>query len=56
MAISLIWDMVVGWFSNALSPWLIWLSPIFYLLGGGNPVVAATLTSMVTDVVEESQR
>ncbi|KAI1358457.1 major facilitator superfamily domain-containing protein [Xylaria arbuscula] len=56
MALSLLWIMVVGWFPQVLSPRLVWLSPIFYLMGGGNPVVAATITSMATDVVEESQR
>ncbi|RWA11541.1 hypothetical protein EKO27_g3586 [Xylaria grammica] len=56
MSLSLLWIMIVGWFHQTLSPRLIWLSPIFYLLGGGNPVLAATITSMATDVVPESQR
>ncbi|KAI1353636.1 major facilitator superfamily domain-containing protein [Xylaria sp. FL0043] len=56
MSIALLWIMVVGWFSQTLPPRLIWLSPIFYLLGGGNPVLSATIISMTTDVVPESQR
>ncbi|KAI1757592.1 major facilitator superfamily domain-containing protein [Xylaria castorea] len=56
MSISLLWIMVVGWFYRTLSPRLIWLSPIAYLLGGGNPVLAATITSIAVDVVPESQR
>ncbi|KAJ2987440.1 hypothetical protein NUW58_g4503 [Xylaria curta] len=56
MGIALLWVMVVGWFYKTLSPRLIWLSPISFLLGGGNPVLAATITSMAIDVVPESQR
>ncbi|KAI0537467.1 major facilitator superfamily domain-containing protein [Xylaria digitata] len=56
MSLSLLWIMVVGWFHQTLSPRLIWLSPIFYLLGGGNPVLAATIISIATDIVPESQR
>ncbi|KAI0906277.1 major facilitator superfamily domain-containing protein [Ustulina deusta] len=56
MSLAILWIMVVGWFPQTLSPRLIWLSPIFYLLGGGNPVLSATITSMATDVVPESQR
>ncbi|KAI0468726.1 major facilitator superfamily domain-containing protein [Xylaria cf. heliscus] len=56
MGIALLWVIVVGWFYQTLSPRLIWLSPISYLLGGGNPVLIATLTSMVVDVVPESER
>ncbi|KAI0429899.1 major facilitator superfamily domain-containing protein [Xylaria sp. FL1042] len=56
MSIALLWIMIVGWFSQTLPPQLIWLSPIFYLLGGGNPVLSATIISMATDVVPESQR
>ncbi|KAI1258694.1 major facilitator superfamily domain-containing protein [Xylariaceae sp. FL1019] len=56
MSMAALWIMVVGWFSNSLSPKLLWLSPIFYLLGGGNPVLAAALQGMVTDVVPESKR
>ncbi|KAI1421218.1 major facilitator superfamily domain-containing protein [Xylaria sp. FL1777] len=55
-SLSILCIIVVGWFPQTFSPRLIWLSPIFYLLGGGNPVLAATVTSMVTDVVPESQR
>ncbi|KAI3342537.1 major facilitator superfamily domain-containing protein [Ustulina deusta] len=56
MGIALLWVMVVGWFYQTLSPRLIWLSPISYILGGGNPVLVATITSMVVDVVPESER
>ncbi|KAI0449403.1 major facilitator superfamily domain-containing protein [Xylaria acuta] len=56
MSISILWIMVVGWFHRTLSPRLIWLSPVAYLLGGGNPVLAATIASMAADVVPESQR
>ncbi|KAH8163376.1 hypothetical protein CIB48_g4871 [Xylaria polymorpha] len=56
MSISLLWIMVVGWFYRTLSPQLVWLSSIAYLLGGGNPVLAATITSIAVDVVPESQR
>ncbi|KAI1296972.1 major facilitator superfamily domain-containing protein [Xylaria venustula] len=56
MSISVLWIMIVGWFPQTLSPRLIWISPIFYMLGGGNPVLAATITSMATDVVPEAQR
>ncbi|TGJ84594.1 hypothetical protein E0Z10_g4179 [Xylaria hypoxylon] len=56
MSLALLWIMVVGWFHQTLSPRLIWLSPIFYLLGGGNPVLSATIASMATDVVPESER
>ncbi|KAI1737058.1 major facilitator superfamily domain-containing protein [Xylaria scruposa] len=56
MGIALLWVIVVGWFYPTLSPRLIWLSPISYLLGGGNPVLIATITSMVVDVVPESER
>ncbi|KAI8944894.1 major facilitator superfamily domain-containing protein [Xylaria longipes] len=48
--------MVVGWFHRTLSPRLIWLSPIAYLLGGGDAVLAATITSIAVDVVPESER
>lgn len=56
MALGLLWTMIVGWFYRTLPPRLVWLSPVAYLLGGGNPVLAATLTSMAVDVVPESQR
>ncbi|KAF2966230.1 hypothetical protein GQX73_g7347 [Xylaria multiplex] len=56
MSLSMLWIIVVGWFHQTLSPRLIWLSPIFYLLGGGNPVLAATIISIATDIVPESQR
>ncbi|KAI0160195.1 major facilitator superfamily domain-containing protein [Xylariaceae sp. FL1272] len=56
MSMATLWIMVVGWVSDSLSPKLIWLSPIFYMLGGGNPVLAAALQGMVTDVVPESKR
>ncbi|KAI3325438.1 MFS general substrate transporter [Xylariaceae sp. AK1471] len=56
MSIALLWIMVVGWFHQTLSPRLIWLSPIAYLLGGGNPVLSAIIASMAADVVPESER
>ncbi|KAI0441241.1 major facilitator superfamily domain-containing protein [Xylaria telfairii] len=56
MSVSLLWIMVVGWFHRTLSPQLAWLSSIAYLLGGGNPVLAATIVSIAVDVVPESQR
>ncbi|KAI0195278.1 major facilitator superfamily domain-containing protein [Xylaria flabelliformis] len=56
MSISLLWIMVVGWFYKTLPPRLIWLSPVAYLLGGGNPVLAAAISSIAVDVVPESQR
>ncbi|KAI0193161.1 major facilitator superfamily domain-containing protein [Astrocystis sublimbata] len=56
MGMALLWIMVVGWFSQTLSPRMVWLSPIAYLLGGGNPVLLATINSMVVDIVPESER
>ncbi|KAI8626240.1 MFS general substrate transporter [Xylariaceae sp. FL1651] len=56
MSLAILWIIIVGWFHHTLSPRLIWLSPVFYLLGGGNPVLSATVTSMMTDVVPESER
>ncbi|KAI1165965.1 major facilitator superfamily domain-containing protein [Nemania serpens] len=56
MSISILWIMVVGWFSQTFSPRLIWLSPVFYLLGGGNPVLSAIVHSMTLDIVPESER
>ncbi|KAI1111171.1 major facilitator superfamily domain-containing protein [Nemania sp. NC0429] len=56
MSISILWIMVVGWFPQTFSPRLIWLSPIFYLLGGGNPVLSATVHSITIDMMPESER
>ncbi|KAI1435827.1 major facilitator superfamily domain-containing protein [Xylaria sp. CBS 124048] len=56
MALAILWIMVVGWFYQTLSPKLIWLSPVAYILGGGSPVLAALVNSIVTDSVPESER
>lgn len=56
MSTALLFVMVVGWFPQTFPPQLIWLSPLFYLIGGADPVVSATITSMAIDVVPESQR
>ncbi|GAP88571.1 putative major facilitator superfamily transporter [Rosellinia necatrix] len=56
MATTTLWLFIVGWFPQTLPPRLIWVSPILYLFGGGNPVVAATITSIAVDVVPESER
>ncbi|KAI0404698.1 major facilitator superfamily domain-containing protein [Xylaria palmicola] len=56
MSLSALSIIVVGWFDQVLSPRLMWLSPISLLLGGGNPILAATIMSIAVDVVPESER
>ncbi|KAI1817720.1 MFS general substrate transporter [Poronia punctata] len=56
MSLAILWIMVVGWFHQSIPPRLIWLSPVAYLLGGGNPALSAAVASMATDVVSESER
>ncbi|KAI1826665.1 major facilitator superfamily domain-containing protein [Xylaria intraflava] len=56
MSIAILWIMIVGWFYQTLSPKLIWLSPLAYVLGGGNPVLAAMVNSIATDILPESER
>ncbi|KAI1323370.1 MFS general substrate transporter [Xylariaceae sp. FL0255] len=56
MALSIIWIMGIGWFNVIFPPRLIWISPVFYLLGGGNPVISAVVQGMTVDIVPESQR
>ncbi|KAI1455176.1 MFS general substrate transporter [Annulohypoxylon moriforme] len=55
MVLSLIWVMVVGWFSYALSPQLIWISSLAHLCGGA-PVLLASIYSILSDVIPESDR
>ncbi|KAI1174738.1 major facilitator superfamily domain-containing protein [Nemania sp. FL0916] len=56
VALGLLWVMAVGWFNQTFAPQLVLLSPIAFLLGGGNPVLAATLTSLAIDIVPASER
>ncbi|KAI1131399.1 major facilitator superfamily domain-containing protein [Nemania abortiva] len=56
MSIAVLCILIVGWFRQTFPPQLIWLSPIFYLLGGGDPAVTAAIMSLAIDVVPESQR
>ncbi|KAI1207614.1 MFS general substrate transporter [Annulohypoxylon truncatum] len=55
MVLNLLWVMVVGWFSCALSSRLIWISSLAHL-GGGSPVLLACVYSILSDVVSESDR
>ncbi|KAI0477578.1 MFS general substrate transporter [Xylariaceae sp. FL0804] len=56
MATSCAWTMVVGWFQDSLPVRLIWLAPLAYLCGAGEPILSASIYSMITDVMPESGR
>lgn len=55
MLLSLAWMIIVGWFSYALSPQLVWISSLAHLCGG-SPVLLACVYSILSDVVSESER
>ncbi|KAI0886918.1 MFS general substrate transporter [Annulohypoxylon maeteangense] len=55
MTLSLLWIMIVGWFSYALSPQLIWISSLAHLCGGA-PVFLACIYSILSDVIPEWDR
>ncbi|KAI1385432.1 MFS general substrate transporter [Hypoxylon trugodes] len=55
MIIHLLITMIVGWFSDTLSPRLLWTASIGHLLGGA-PVMTATIYSILSDVIPESNR
>ncbi|KAI1103050.1 MFS general substrate transporter [Jackrogersella minutella] len=55
MVLSLLFTMVVGWFSDTLPPRLIWVSSLAHLCGG-SPVINACIYSILSDVVPDSNR
>lgn len=56
MTIGQLWAMAVGWFYDTLPIQLFWLGPLGLLVGGGNAVATAIISSMLADVLPEKDR
>lgn len=50
------WQAVICWKWKLMQLRLVRLSPLFNLIGGGEPVMSAMVFAMATDVAEEGQR
>ena len=51
-----LWEALILWFADLVPVRLLWCSPIFMFIGGGNGVLLSMIFVMVTDVVESGQR
>lgn len=56
MNVGSVWQMAVGWFSDTLPIRLYWIGPLCIMIGGGNAVLNGTLSSMLADILPESER
>ena len=48
------WLFGIGFFGQNLNPKLMLLGPIFSIVGGGECVFMSSISSMVTDIVQDS--
>lgn len=49
-------DQIPGYFDEAFPTKLVWLSSVFYFIGGGHRVLVSMLLSMLTDIIGPSRR
>ncbi|KUJ11846.1 MFS general substrate transporter [Mollisia scopiformis] len=54
--LSAIWQMCVMWFWKTLPLRLVWLGPIFILIGGGETVAAMVFYAIACDITPEANR
>lgn len=56
IVLSSTWVTIVCWFWQAFPLRLIWVAPIFRLIGGGDTVATAAIFAIVADVTTEASR
>ena len=56
LILGFVWSLVVIRFSHVLPVRLVWLSPLFHLIGGGVEVVGMAFYSMASDVTTDANR
>ncbi|TGO88791.1 hypothetical protein BPOR_0141g00020 [Botrytis porri] len=54
--LSYLWNIVVMWFWNTLPLRLIWLGPIFTIIGGGPSVGSMAFFAIASDITPEAKR
>ncbi|KAI9734017.1 MAG: hypothetical protein M1834_002674 [Cirrosporium novae-zelandiae] len=50
------WAIMVLWFSEIFPLRLVWLCPVFAVIGGGSGIITAMVFTMITDVVDAENR
>lgn len=56
LLMKMCWDISVLWFWKTFPIRLVWISPIFLLLGGGGATAGAMVNSIISDVTTEENR
>lgn len=56
MILSGVWSLVVMWFWKVLPIRLVWLSPLFIFIGGGEAVTGMMFFAVGCDITTESNR
>lgn len=56
ISLSVFWSMLVLALPGIFPVSLVWLGSLTQMIGGGNPVLAASILSMLTDATGEGER
>ncbi|KAJ8066985.1 hypothetical protein OCU04_004364 [Sclerotinia nivalis] len=56
IVLEALWGLVVMWFWRTLPLRLVWLSPVFTLIGGGSSVGSMAFFAIISDITPEAKR